>query len=370
MGELIRRANIPRSINARVGCLETVIDLHSLFGIKLHVDGLQVQPLNVGSAPRSEENRIYADLLLLSVFFDPQHCVLAVPLHPDNLTAEHERDPVPNQCGPDESRGVLVLADEDVGHDFQERDLRPEAGKRLRKFAAERTGTDDGQPFGQFGQGKDGFVGQITGFRQTGNRQRHGPRARGDDRPPETQGLAVHRHAVRIHKTPLAQKDIHAEFVPIALRRVVPADFRAEPAHAFHDRRKIHSGSGRHLDSVLTRVPDIRNGPGRSEQGFGRHAADVQAVAAQMFPFHQGHLGPQAGRAGCRNQAGRAATQDDQVVTRHGLRVRPVTGVDIGNKGLVIGVLRQGNGRHAGPPVVLRAPESRVLGMVRFTRRG
>ena len=172
---------------------------------------------------------------------------------------------------------------------------------------------------------------------------------------------AVDLHAVRIDETPLAQKDIHAEFVTIAQRGIIRTDFRAEPAHPFHHHREIHSGSGWHFDSILTGIPDIRIRPGRAEEGFGRHAADIQAVATQMFPFNQGDFGPQAGRAGCRNQTGSTSTQDDQVVTRGGLRVRPVTGVDVGNKGLVIRVFRECNGRHAGPPAVLRAPKNRVL---------
>ena len=370
MGEFIRRANIARGINTRVGRLKSIIDLYSLFGIKLHVDRLQVQPLDVRGATHSEQDGIHAELLLPSIFFYPKHFVLAVPLHPGDLTAKDEGDPVPNQGGLDEGCGVLILADENLGHHFQEGDLRPKAGKRLGEFTADRTGADDGQPFGQFGKGKDGFVGQITRFRQTGNRQGHGPGTRGDDRPTETQTPPVDLHAVRFDKTPLAQKDIHAEFVPVALCRVMRTDFRAEPAHPFHDRREIHSGSRRHLDSVLVCVPDIRNRPSRPEQSFGRHAADVQAVAAQMFPFHQGNLRSKTGRTGCRNQAGRAATQDDQVVTRRGLRVRPVTGMDVGNKSLVIRVFRQCNGRHAGPPAVFRAPKNRVRGIGRFTRRG
>ena len=96
MGEFIRRANIPRGINTRVGRLESVIDLHSLFGIKLHIDSLQVQPLNVGGPPHSEENGIYADLLLLPILFYLEHCVLAVLLHPGDLTAEDKRNPVPD----------------------------------------------------------------------------------------------------------------------------------------------------------------------------------------------------------------------------------------------------------------------------------
>ena len=83
MGKFIRRANITRGINTWVGRLEAVIDLHSLSGIKIHPDGLQVHPFNVGRAAYSEEDGIKAESLTLFVFFNLKHFVApTVPLHP------------------------------------------------------------------------------------------------------------------------------------------------------------------------------------------------------------------------------------------------------------------------------------------------
>src|SRR5690606_33723965 len=55
-----------------------------------------------------------------------------------------------------------------------------------------------------------------------------------------------------------------------------------------------------------------------------RHAADVDAGAAQFARLQQRHAGPVRGRAECPGQAAGAATDDDQVeVAIHGATLPP-----------------------------------------------
>jgi hypothetical protein len=80
----------------------------------------------------------------------------------------------------------------------------------------------------------------------------------------------------------------------------------------------------------LPSVANLGGGPGGPEQCLGRHAADVEAIAAQEVALDKGDLGAQPGGPGGRDQPGRAGADHDQVVPRGWPRVDPVRRVDVG----------------------------------------
>ena len=62
------------------------------------------------------------------------------------------------------------------------------------------------------------------------------------------------------------------------------------------------------------RVAEVGVEPRGPQEGLGRNAAEVEAIAAEEVPFHQRHLGAEGGGAGGGDQPGGAAAEDDEVV--------------------------------------------------------
>ncbi len=85
------------------------------------------------------------------------------------------------ECALDDERGVGVLPGENVRGALDERDLRAEAGERLRHLAADRPGADHDQTTGQLGQPEEGLVGEVADLVETGDGWRGGARSGGDD---------------------------------------------------------------------------------------------------------------------------------------------------------------------------------------------
>src|SRR2546428_7766 len=75
--------------------------------------------------------------------------------------------------------------------------VRAEAGKRLRQFAADGSGADDGQARRQRRQREHGFVREEAGFAQAADRWNAGPRAGRNDGAAKAQNLVSDRDASR-----------------------------------------------------------------------------------------------------------------------------------------------------------------------------
>ena len=86
---------------------------------------------------------------------------------------------------------------------------------------------------------------------------------------------------------------------------------------------------------------------GSADERFRRHAADIQAVAAEQLALDERDLGAQRRRGVRRDQSRRAAADDHQVVARRGLRIAPVARADVFQPRLVHRIA-QGAGVAAG----------------------
>ena len=111
--------------------------------------------------------------------------------------------------------------------------------------------------------------------------------------------------------------DAQTLITPHGVVRFNPADHRPHP---FHHRPKIDLGSGG-FDTEFARAPDQGRDFSRLDQGLGGDAAGVQAVAAHLVFFYQGHAGLDGSSNIGRHQTGRAGPDNDQIA------VKPCRGV-------------------------------------------
>ena len=99
--------------------------------------------------------------------------------------------------------------------------------------------------------------------------------------------------------------------------RVCPLSRIDHRADTLGYQTKINRG---HLDGRQAESGRIFHGvvdPGRADQGFAGHTAEVQAVPTQfLFTFDQQGLGPQLSGAGGHGQTGRPPTDDTDVVVK------------------------------------------------------
>ena len=127
----------------------------------------------------------------------------------------------------------------------------------------------------------------------------------------------------------------------------------------FHDRREIH----RHVADPHAEPAGrsrLRGGAGGAQQRLGRHAAGDEAVAAEQVALDQGDAGAESGRPGGRDQSGRPAADDQQVVARRRFGVDPVGRVD-GVQQHPIPVVRRRNDPSLGHTVLRRHGRLRVV---------
>jgi hypothetical protein len=266
-----------------------------------------------------------------------------------------EVDALAFQPGAQEGHRLRLLLAQQPVRAVDEVDLAAEAAEGLTQFAADRAGADDNQPARQVGQAEHGLVGQRADLGQPGQGQRGGAGAGGDHRSGKPERLAVDGDGIGAREPGLPQEDIDAQLTE-TLGGVVMADAGPQPAHALHDGGEIDLDGPGHAHPELARTADLGNGPGAAEQGLGRHAAVVEAVAAHQVFLDQGHLRAQAGRPGGADQPGRPRPDHHEVVAAGRSRVDPVRRVDVGHQLPVVTV----GGHHLGD---LAAPRLRQRGL-------
>src|SRR5262249_55000061 len=227
----------------------------------------------------------------------------------------------------------------------QQMDPGAETRKGLAQLATDWPCADHGQARRQLHERKDGLVGEEARLGKAGDGWLVGPGRRRDHGPAEAQGLAGNFNRVRPGESTLPEVDIDAEASEPS-RRVVDTDLGPQPAHAFHDASKIDPHAGRNVYPELCSVANLGGGPGGSEQGLGRYAADIGTVARQEFALDQRYPGAQPGGPGGRDQPGGARTNHYEVVPGGRLRVDPVWRVDVRHESAVMFIHGEHLDRH------------------------
>ena len=157
VSELVLRADIPGSVDPRVGGLQPIVDLDALL-VVLHSGRLQPHALDVGRPAAGQQNLVHAQVVVPAVRVNRQPFAARVGADPQVLAAAQELDAVAKQGAMDDLCGLRVLLRQDAMQGLDQVDLAPETSERLGQLAADRAGADHRQTPGEFGQAEHRLV--------------------------------------------------------------------------------------------------------------------------------------------------------------------------------------------------------------------
>src|ERR1043166_3061913 len=237
--ELPIHANIARGEDAWIGRAQVFVHAHAVLAIEFHPDALEVQAVDIRSAPRARENFIYDQISLLSSAGEIDVLAIFLSRHARELCVEDESNSFENKLLLHDARGIHVFAVEQMRFVVKDCDLRTEALKGLREFTANRPATNHSEPLRQARKIEHRFVCQETDIAQAGNVRFDGTCAGRNDRVFETQPRSADLNRRRVNELSFAEKYIDAQSAE-ALRGIMWADVRAHGTDTFHHRRKIH----------------------------------------------------------------------------------------------------------------------------------
>ena len=182
---------------------------------------------------------------------------------------------------------------------------------RLRQLDANGPAADDDQVFGQPVGVKNCFVGFIARLFEARDRRHEGRRPGGDDEPPGGDRGVAGLYFLRPREPGLFLDDLDAHSF-VAGHGIVGFDGGDDAVDMAENAFRV-DGRVRLADAETCR-PAVRLGrvPGR-QQGLGRHAPVVEAIAAHLGFFDQRHAGPHLRRAGGHAQAPGAGADDADV---------------------------------------------------------
>ena len=159
---------------------------------------------------------------------------------------------------------------------------------------------------------------------QAGQGRHGGPGAGGDDDGAGGEALQLWRCVTsaglgnldrpRVHDAGVATQHLHAQG-GIALYAVMRRDGRNDILYPLHDRFEAENRRGV-LQAVACAMLHFMRDLGAFDQGFARHAAVVEAVAAHFVGLNQRDFGFHGGGNIGRDQAPRTGANDDQVAVK------------------------------------------------------
>ena len=173
---------------------------------------------------------------------------------------------------------------------------------------------------------------------ETPNRRNARTSSSGNYCTAESQCVPVNHQRARIAKRRVTEEHIHARQTEPG-GRIVMRKLSAARTHALHDGGEIDIDA--HAHSGITGGARLVHGARRAKERLRRHAAGVQAVAAQPLALDERHAGPKSGGANCRNETGGAAANRDEVINRRGAGITPTVGTYVREKVRVVFVLRK-----------------------------
>src|SRR5262249_25028002 len=154
------------------------------------------------------------------------------------------------------------------------------------------------------------------------------------------EGLPLNFEGTRTDETTVAKKNVHAQGRE-ALHRIVGAEVSPQAPQAFHNGNEIDPQVTVMVHPIPARIPYICPGSGAAQQGLTWHAAVVQALAPHEGPSDQTHARPQAGTASRSNEAGRAGTDDHQIIWIAWDRIAPIAGMRLRQQAGIVRVFWQ-----------------------------
>src|SRR4030095_5370422 len=120
---------------------------------------------------------------------------------------------------------------------------------------------------------------------------------------------------------------------------------RSNSPNAFHHGGKIGTKSRGHFDPKLPCVSRVRDQAGRPNQGLGRNATEIEAVASHEMPLDQCHPSAESRSTGGAHQTTRPCPNHDEVIASRRSWIFPIDGMDVLEEFCVVNVRRLGVGR-------------------------
>ena len=168
-----------------------VVDLHAVLLVVFDHRGFEIQSLDRGHSPDSDQYFVGVNLAADAVALGREYFFIAAHRDAVNFASRDDFHAVADDGALDSFGSVAILANQDLRRDFQQSDLRAKSRKRLRQLASDRSRADHGDSPRQLGQRENRFVGQVAGLGETRNRQRGGARSSCDRGLLEFEPLAV-----------------------------------------------------------------------------------------------------------------------------------------------------------------------------------
>ncbi len=225
---------------------------------------------------------------------------------------------------PQQQRGhILVLARQQARRHLDLGHAAAEPRERQRQLAADRTTAQHQQPARLLAQRPQAVGRQVADAVEAGQLRHQRPRAGGDDDRAGADPPAGDLDFPRRHDPRFAHDAVDAQ-AGVAFDRVVRLHRGDDLLHAFHHLGEVE----RRLDLAdpeLAAVARIGQQARAADQGLGRHAARVEAVAAHLVPLDQRDLGFHRGAdVGADQARGAGADHDEVVVEARGLAVAAI----------------------------------------------
>ena len=232
---------------------------------------------------------------------------------PGDVDADADLDPALLEGTLHDARHLGVAARKDRRERFEDRDLRAHVGEQGRELAADRPTADHRGPLGQLAEVEELVRGDDDLSVDVEARQAARHRARGEDHvgpPGDDAGVGAVEHA---HREVLLEPSGALEDRDLAALQE-PRESLEETIHdlalASLADREVHRDP-RGLDAKVLRVLDGAVHVGRLQELLGRHAAPMQAGAADLVALDDRDIEP-GGRPveGGRVAAGPSADHD------------------------------------------------------------
>src|SRR5215510_5021101 len=211
-------------------------------------------------------------------------------------------------------RGVTVFVRHDAVQGLDEIHLAPEASKRLRQFASDRSRPDHTDALRQLCQRKDCFIREIASLLHPRYRWSRGARACTDGRLLELEALPSYLDRISAGEAGIPDEHIHPE-LRVTISRVVMTDPRTELPHPSHRRGEIVFHPMWDIEPEFFSFPDFGPCARGPDDTLGRYAPDIEAVSAHEMPLDQRHFGTNPGSDHSRHQPGRPGSNHNDVVS-------------------------------------------------------
>ena len=290
VGELVFRSHVARRPDVRDVGLEVRAGLQPPVGVAVNTRRVQVQTGHVALAPGGDQDGVTHDLLAAAHGEDP---LAVAPRDPVHLRPSHDADSLRRQPVLKDEGGVGVVTGEDARPVVQDGHVGPEAAEDLPQLAADRAAAEDDDPGRQGGPVEDGPVGVVARVLQARDGRDRRQRAAAQD---ELLRAVARAGCVRLDRVRVHERGSFADrrdaLAGEAVHGVAAADLLDGLPGVAHDRAEIRRPARVGRQPELGRAPHPVPDGRRVDQGFGRHAARVQALAADQRLLEDGDARP------------------------------------------------------------------------------